>query len=53
MDEVNITIDELEALRLSYLEKMKQDEAAQKMEVHQSTFQRTLHRTLRKYQTLW
>jgi predicted DNA-binding protein (UPF0251 family) len=48
IDEVNITIDELESLRLSYLEKMKQDEAAQKMEVHQSTFQRMLHRTLEK-----
>lgn len=48
MDEVNITIDELEALRLSYLEKMKQNDAAMKMEVHQSTFQRMLHRTLEK-----
>ncbi|WP_342304585.1 DUF134 domain-containing protein [Methanolobus sp. ZRKC5] len=48
MDEINITIDELESLRLSYLEKMKQDDAAQKMEVHQSTFQRTLRRTLEK-----
>jgi len=48
MDEVNITIDELEALRLSYLEKIKQNDAAMKMEVHQSTFQRMLQRTLEK-----
>ena len=48
MDEVNITIDELEALRLSYLERMKQSDAALKMEVHQSTFHRTLQRTLEK-----
>lgn len=48
MDEINITIDELESLRLRYLENMKQDDAAQKMEVHQSTFQRTLQRTLEK-----
>lgn len=48
LDEVNITIDELESLRLSYLEKMKQDDAARKMQIHQSTFQRTLHKTLEK-----
>lgn len=48
LEEVNITIDELETLRLSYLEKMKQDNAAQTMEIHQSTFQRTLQRTLQK-----
>jgi predicted DNA-binding protein (UPF0251 family) len=48
VDEVNITIDELEALRLSYLEKIKQNDAAMKMEVHQSTFQRMLQRTLEK-----
>ncbi|WP_135612840.1 DUF134 domain-containing protein [Methanococcoides sp. AM1] len=48
LEEVNITIDELETLRLSYLEKMKQENAAQTMEIHQSTFQRTLQRTLQK-----
>ncbi|WP_440953666.1 DUF134 domain-containing protein [Methanococcoides sp. FTZ1] len=48
LEEVNITIDELESLRLSYLEKMKQDAAAEKMHIHQSTFQRTLQRTVQK-----
>ncbi|WP_048063561.1 DUF134 domain-containing protein [Methanococcoides burtonii] len=48
MEEVNITIDELETLRLSTLEKMKQENAAQTMQIHQSTFQRTLQRTLQK-----
>ncbi|NOQ48243.1 DUF134 domain-containing protein [Methanococcoides sp.] len=48
LEEVNITIDELETLRLSSLEKMKQENAAQTMQIHQSTFQRTLQRTLQK-----
>ncbi|WP_094228209.1 DUF134 domain-containing protein [Methanolobus psychrotolerans] len=48
LDEINITIDELESLRLSYIENMKQDDAADKMHVHQSTYQRTLQRTLQK-----
>ncbi len=48
LEEVNITIDELETLRLSTLEKMKQENAAQTMQIHQSTFQRTLQRTLLK-----
>lgn len=48
LEEVNITIDELETLRLSTLEKMKQENAAQTMQIHQSTFQRTLQRTLQK-----
>ncbi|MGM0771093.1 MAG: DUF134 domain-containing protein [Halobacteriota archaeon] len=48
LEEINITIDELESLRLSYLEKMKQDVAAEKMHIHQSTFHRTLQRTVQK-----
>ncbi|MDK2893049.1 DUF134 domain-containing protein [Methanohalophilus sp.] len=48
LEEVNITIDELECLRLSYLENMKQDAAACKMQIHQSTFQRTLRKALEK-----
>jgi len=42
--EVEINIEELEALRLSELENLSQVEAAEKMDVHQSTFQRTLAR---------
>ncbi len=48
LEEVNITIDELEAFRLSYIEDMKQETAAEKMQVHQSTYQRTLQKTLQK-----
>ncbi len=43
---VNVTIDELEALRLCYLEKLNQSAAAFRMHIHQSTFQRTLRRAL-------
>ncbi|MFP4117966.1 MAG: DUF134 domain-containing protein [Candidatus Woesearchaeota archaeon] len=42
--EVDITLDELEALRLSDKEGFSQTEAAARMDVHQSTFQRTLTR---------
>ncbi len=48
LDEVNITIDELESLRLSYIKNLKQGDAADKMQVHQSTYQRTLQNTLQK-----
>ncbi|MCP3683974.1 MAG: DUF134 domain-containing protein [bacterium] len=42
LQEVVLTIDELETLRLSNLENLNQEDAAKKMHVHQSTFQRTL-----------
>lgn len=45
-EKVNVTIDELEALRLCYLEKLNQSNAALRMHIHQSTFQRTLRRAL-------
>ncbi|MBN2109472.1 MAG: DUF134 domain-containing protein [Methanosarcinaceae archaeon] len=48
LEEINITIDELESFRLSYIENLKQEAAAEKMQVHQSTYQRTLQRTLQK-----
>ena len=48
LQEVEITFDELETLRLSNLENMNQSEAASNMNVHQSTFQRTLTRGRRK-----
>lgn len=47
-EEVRLSIDELEAMRLSYLEKLSQGDAAARMQIHQSTFQRTLRRTLEK-----
>lgn len=46
--EVDITIDELEALRLSDLEQLSQAEAAARMDIHQSTFHRTLSRAREK-----
>lgn len=48
LEEVELTIDELETLRLSNLEKLSQADAAEKMQVHQSTFQRTLIRAREK-----
>lgn len=47
-EEVLLTIDELEAMRLSFLENLSQGEAAVRMEVHQSTFQRALKKALEK-----
>jgi predicted DNA-binding protein (UPF0251 family) len=41
-EEVNITIEELEAIRLADFEKMKQQEAAEKMKISQSTISRHL-----------
>lgn len=48
LQEVILTLDELEALRLSNLEELSQGDAAKKMDVHQSTFQRTLARAEKK-----
>ncbi|MEA3429935.1 MAG: DUF134 domain-containing protein [Nanoarchaeota archaeon] len=48
LEEVELTIDELETLRLSNIEKLSQVDAAKKMQVHQSTFQRTLVRAREK-----
>lgn len=44
LKEVIITFDELETLRLSNFEKLSQLDAAKQMDIHQSTFQRTLTR---------
>ncbi len=43
-----ISIDELEALRLSNIERLNQTQAAKRMEVHQSTFHRILARAYEK-----
>ena len=48
LEEVEMTFDELETLRLSNLEKLSQADAAKKMHIHQSTFQRTLTRAREK-----
>ena len=48
LEEIVITVDELEAMRFSFLENVPQIEAADCMDVHQSTFQRILKRALEK-----
>jgi predicted DNA-binding protein (UPF0251 family) len=48
LEEVELTLDELETLRLSNLEELNQEAAAKKMKIHQSTFQRTLARAREK-----
>jgi len=48
LEEINLTLDELETLRLDNLEKLNQIDAANKMNIHQSTFQRTLIRAREK-----
>ena len=42
LDEVNLTMDELEALRLCDFEDFEQKETAKKMNISQSTLQRIL-----------
>jgi len=46
--EIELTVDELESMRLSYLEKLSQEDAAKKMNVHQSTFHRMLTKAREK-----
>ena len=48
LEEVSLTIDELEALRLCDLRNLEQTEAAKKMKVSQSTLQRILTAARRK-----
>lgn len=42
LEENLINVDELEAIRLSFLEGLSQTDCAEKLGVHQSTFQRIL-----------
>ncbi|MCK4781722.1 DUF134 domain-containing protein [Candidatus Parcubacteria bacterium] len=42
LEEVNLSVDELEAIRLCDLKALKQIKAAKKMKISQSTLQRTL-----------
>ena len=48
LKEVELTFDELETLRLSHLKQLNQADAAVNMNIHQSTFQRTLTRAKEK-----
>jgi len=42
LEEVNISHDQFEAIRLKYTENLNQNECAEKMKISQSTFQRIL-----------
>ena len=46
--ETNITFEELETLRLRYIEKLHQEMAAKKMNISQSQYQRDLTNALEK-----
>jgi uncharacterized protein len=48
LEEVEITFDELEALRLANIKKLSQEDASTEMKIHQSTFQRTITRAREK-----
>ncbi len=48
LEEVELTVDELEALRLANIERLSQTAAAEKMRIHQSTFHRTIQRAREK-----
>jgi len=48
LNEVHISDEELETLRLRYIEKIDQDEAAKKMGISQSQYQRDLNVVLEK-----
>jgi len=48
LEEVTLTHEELESLRLANIEKLSQEKAAEKMGCHQSTFQRTIARAREK-----
>ncbi|MBN1374250.1 DUF134 domain-containing protein [Candidatus Dojkabacteria bacterium] len=48
LQEVTITHEELETIRLRYIEKLDQDEAAEKMGISQSQYQRDITTALEK-----
>ena len=48
LEEVNLNIDELEAIRLADLEDKYQEDAAKKMKISQPTFARVLDSTYKK-----
>jgi predicted DNA-binding protein (UPF0251 family) len=51
LQETSITDEELEALRLRYMKKLDQREAAEKMDISQSQYQRDLTSALEKLTT--
>jgi len=51
LEEINLTLDELETLRLADLKNISQTRAAQRMKISQSTFQRILTKAHKKIAT--
>ncbi len=48
LEEITLSYEEAEAIRLRYIEGLNQEEAAEKMKISRSTFQRTLQDALKK-----
>jgi hypothetical protein len=48
LNEVKLTHEELETIRLRYIENLSQNESAEKMGISQSQYQRDLVKTLKK-----
>jgi len=48
LEEIELTLEELEALRLKNIEELEQTEASKKMKTSQSTFQRILASAYKK-----
>ncbi len=48
LEEINITDEELETLRLRYIENIDQEDAAKRMGISQSQYQRDISSTLEK-----
>ncbi len=48
LEKVELSMEELECIRLSDIENLSQADAASRMQIHQSTFQRTLARARSK-----
>jgi len=48
LEEINITDEELETLRLRYIENIDQENAAKRMGISQSQYQRDISSTLEK-----
>lgn len=47
-DIVELFLEEIESIRLRYLDNFEQEEAAEKMDISQSTYQRLLHSAYKK-----
>ncbi|MEN6321161.1 MAG: DUF134 domain-containing protein [Syntrophaceae bacterium] len=53
LEEINLTIDEFEAIRLTDLEGLYQDKAAEKMNVSRQTFGRIIESAHKRWRRYW